>query len=399
MVAVVGLVAIGLFIKPMSESLGWSRGVISGALSLRSMAGALSAPYLGPKIDTWGPRPLMLVGAVTAGLATASLSIVTELWQFYVLYGIIGAVALMGIGSLVTGTSVSKWFVRHRGRALGLADLGTAVGIILLIPVIQLLISSIGWQGTWVALGILTTAIMIPAALLLRRQPEDYGLQPDGLPQDNSSPEANGNSSNSAPTPEPEWTRSQAIRTPAFWLLILAFNVGGLGVSGVLAHQLPYITDRGFSETQAALTLSVWAFFSGASRVGFGFLAERVHARYLIMVVMVGSGIGVWLLLWLANLWVLYLFAVVYGLFRGAYVLMMTLVWADYFGRRFLGSIRGIVTPFTLISQAGGPMLAGFLFDIRGNYIMAMQVFIGCYFLAGLLAYLAKPPPTMPTHS
>ena len=170
--------AVGLFIKPMNESLGWSRGAISIAISLRSVFSALPGPVVGPWIDRLGPRPFMLWGAVASGLSTAALALVTQLWQFYLLYGVIGSVALIGIGNLVTGTAVAKWFVRKRGRAMGIADLGTAVGIALLIPVVELLISRYGWQGAWVALGVLTTAVMVPAALLMRREPEDYGLAP-----------------------------------------------------------------------------------------------------------------------------------------------------------------------------------------------------------------------------
>ena len=385
--SVVGLVAVGLFIKPMNESLGWSRGAISIAISLRSVFSALPGPVVGPWIDRLGPRPFMLWGAVASGLSTAALALVTQLWQFYLLYGVIGSVALIGIGNLVTGTAVAKWFVRKRGRAMGIADLGTAVGIALLIPVVELLISRYGWQGAWVALGVLTTAVMVPAALLMWREPEDYGLVPDGFTTEVASEQTDGDAQM-----EPEWTRAQVLRTPTFWLLLLAFNAGGLGLMGVLAHQIPHITDRGFSDAQAAFALSIWAVCSGVSRVVFGFLAERIHARYLIAVVMVGSSAGVALLLWLPNLWVLYAFAVVYGLFRGAYVLMMTLVWADYYGRRFLGSIRGIAIPLSLVSSAGGPILAGFLFDARGDYTLALQVFTACYLLAGLLALLAPPP-------
>lgn len=385
--SVVGLVAVGLFIKPMNESLGWSRGAISVALSLRSVFSALPGPVVGPWIDRLGPRPFMMGGAVASGLSTAALAMVTQLWQFYLLYGVIGAVSLIGIGNLVTGTAVAKWFVRKRGRAMGIADLGTAVGIALLIPAVELLISRYGWQGAWVALGILTTAVMVPAALLMRREPEQYGLVPDGFTTEAASEQADGEAQM-----EPEWTRAQVLRTPTFWLLLLSFNAGGLGLMGVLAHQIPHITDRGFSDAQAAFALSIWAVCSGISRVVFGFLAERIHARYLIAVVMVGSGAGVALLLWLPSLWVLYAFAVVYGLFRGAYVLMMTLVWADYYGRRFLGSIRGIATPLSLVSSAGGPVLAGFLFDARGDYTLALQVFTACYLLAGLVALLTPPP-------
>jgi sugar phosphate permease len=329
----------------------------------------------------------MLGGAIASGLSTAALALVTQLWQFYLLYGVISAVALIGIGNLVTGTAVSKWFVRRRGRALGISDLGTAVGIAILIPVVELLLSWYGWQGAWVALGILTTVVMAPASLLMRREPEYYGLVPDGFATKAANGQADGEEE-----PEPEWTRAQVLRTPTFWLLLLAFNAGGLGLMGVLAHQIPHITDSGFSDAQAALALSMWAVCSGISRLVFGFLAERIHARYLIAVVMVGSGAGVALLLWLPNLGVLYAFAVVYGLFRGAYVLMMTLVWADYYGRRFLGSIRGIATPLSLVSSAGGPILAGFLYDARGDYTLALQVFTACYILAGLLALMAPPP-------
>ena len=390
--SVTALVAVGLFIKPMSEALGWSRGAISVALSLRSLVTTLPGPVLGPRIDSWGPRPFMLVGAVATGLSTIALAFVTQLWQFYVLYGVIGAASLIGISNLVTGTSVSKWFVRRRGRALGLADLGTAIGIALLIPVIQLLISRLGWQAAWAVLWIISTAVMLPAAFLMRRQPEDYGLLPDGLLGEDLALADADRFGITATVPEPEWTRGQALRTPTFWLMLLAFNVGGLALMGVLAHHIPHITDRGFSQAQAAMALSVWALFSGVSRVAFGFLSERVHVRYLIAAVMLGSSVGVALLLWLENAWALYGFAVTYGLFRGAYVLMHTLVWAEYYGRRFLGSIRGLVTPFSLTSSAGGPLLAGYLFDIKGDYTLALQVFLGCYVLAGLLALLAKPP-------
>ena len=379
----VGLVVIGFFFKPMSESLGWSRGAMSGALSLRSVAIVLPAPFIGPKVDAWGARPFVFWGAVTAGLATAGLALITELWQFYLLYGLIGSVCFVCIGNLVTGTAVSKWFVRRRGRALGIADLGVGMSVALLVPLVEVMISSIDWRATWVVLGIVTTVVVAPVSLLMRRQPEDYGLKPDGFSNDDDQ----------IPGPsEPEWTRSQAVRTPTFWLLLLMFNAGGLAISGVLAHQVPHITDSGFTVAQAATALSIWAILSGVSRIGFGILSDLVPIRYVVTVIMFGSAVGVLLLLWSANAALLYAFAVVYGLFRGAYVMMTTLVWANYYGRKFLGSINGIVLPFNLVSHAGGPLLAGLLFDLKGDYTLALQVFVACYVLAGVLALLAKQP-------
>ena len=387
----VGLVAIGFFFKPMSESLGWSRGATSLALSLRTVFTMLPAPLFGSRVDAWGARPFVFWGAVTAGLSTAGLALVTELWQFYLLYGLIGSVCFIGIGNLVTGTAVSKWFVRKRGRALGIADSGVAVSVASLAPLAELMIGSIGWRAAWMVLGIVTTAVVAPASLLMRRQPEDYGLKPDGFSKDDDQlPDRVA--AQEPMSSEPEWTRSQVVRTPTFWLLVLMFNAGGVAISGVLAHQIPHITDMGFTAAQAATALSIWAVFSAISRIGFGILSDLVPIRYVVTAVMFGSATGVLLLLWVANAALLYAFAVVYGLFRGAYVMMTTLVWANYYGRKSLGSINGIVLPFNVVSHAGGPLLAGFLFDLKGDYSLALQVFAACYILACVLALLAKQP-------
>ncbi len=387
----IGLVVIGFFFIPMGQSLGWSRGAMSVALSLRSAAIVLPAPFIGPKVDTWGARPFVFWGAITAGLATAGLALVTELWQFYLLYGLIGSVCFVCISNLVTSTAVSKWFVRRRGRALGVADLGVAISVALLAHLVEVLIDAIDWRATWVVLGIIIAAVVAPVSLLMRRQPEDYGLKPDGFTKDDD--QAPGQAAAREPElSEPEWTRSQAVRSPTFWLLLLMFNAGGLALSGVLAHQVPHITDKGFTAAQAATALSIWAILSGVSRIGFGILSDLVPIRYVVSAIMFGSAAGVLLLLWSTNVALLYAFAVVYGLFRGAYVMMTTLVWANYYGRRFLGSINGIVLPFNAVSTAGGPLLAGFLFDLKGDYTISLELFAACYVLAGVLALLAKQP-------
>ncbi len=387
----IGLVVIGFFFVPMNQSLGWSIGAMSVALSLRSVAIVLPAPFIGPKVDAWGARPFVFWGAITAGLATAGLGLVTELWQFYLLYGLIGSVCFVCISNLVTSTAVSKWFVRRRGKALGIADLGVGISVALLAPLVVALINAIDWRATWVVLGIITAAVVAPVSLLMRRQPEDYGLRPDGFSKDDG--QAPGQATAQKPALfEPEWTRSQAVRSPTFWLLLLMFNAGGLALSGVLAHQVPHIINKGFTAAQAATALSIWAILSGVSRIGFGILSDLVPIRYVVTAIMFGSAAGVLLLLWSTNAALLYAFAVVYGLFRGAYVMMTTLVWANYYGRRFLGSINGIVLPFNAVSTAGGPLLAGFLFVIRGDYTIALELFAACYVLAGVLALLIKQP-------
>lgn len=389
--APVGLVLIGLFIKPMSEELNWSRGDLSIAIALRTVIMVLPGPLLGPLIDRYGARPIVLGGALVTGLCTIALGWVTGLWQFILLYGIISAVGILAVSNLVTGTAVAKWFVLLRGRAVGISDLGTAVGIALLTPLTQYLIDSLGWRGAWVALGVMSLAFLSIAALPMRRSPEDMGLSPDyGVPL--------AEAAESTPRREREvaqeetWTAGEAARTPAFWLYLVVFNVGGLAVMGVLAHQIPHITDKGFSPAEASFALSLWAIFSGVSRLAFGFMAEHIPVRYLTATSMLGSALGVLILIDLRSIWLLYLYGVIYGLFRGAYVLLMTLAWAEYYGRAFLGTIRGIVTPFSVIPNAGGPILAGYIFDLYGSYSMALWIFFVCYVIAVLTAFLARRP-------
>ncbi|MFL2626900.1 MAG: MFS transporter [Dehalococcoidia bacterium] len=387
MYSVTGLVAIGLFIEPMSSSLNWSVASISVGIALRQIAGTIVGPLLGPRVDKTEPKKLFFISTFITGISTIVLGFITNVWVFYMVYGVIGAIAITGISNLVTGTVISKWFIKSRGRALGFSDLGSSVGVIILIPVINIIITSHSWELAWISLGLLHLIIMTPVAFLMKRQPEDYGLLPD-----NEISVEHDLITNDSKSDTVVWTAKEAIKTYQFWIIILAFGLSNISVMAILTHQINHIVHQGFSSTQAALIISLWAIFAGFARVLFGFLLERISVRYLSFIVMIGSALGTYFLLIGNSLELLYCFAIIYGLFRGAIVLMSIIIWADYYGRTNLGAIRGLTTPFNIISLSIGPVAAGYFYDQLGSYDMIFSVFILLYVISGVLILFTHSP-------
>lgn len=394
----IGVPVFGLFFKPMSSDLGWNRAITTVPLVMRNALAQFTGPIIGPMVDKYGPRYLMTIGAIIAGVGTMLMSQTNSVWQFFLFFSIIGAIGNAGLSHIVTNTAIAKWFIEHRGRATGLAATGINVGEAVMTPLIHVLITTIGWRGTWVIMGLVPWLIIAPSSyLLMRRSPEDMGLKPDG-----DIKPAQDSASATKPTPrleEPIWTPSEAFRTPTLWLLLGAISLGNLSVSGVLTHQIPYLTDNGLSPGMAALTLTTYAIFAIPSKILWGFLSEKIHIRYLGSICLIGSSIGLIILINADTNTKALSFGVVYGLTRGSWAVVQSLLWADYFGRHFLGSIRGYTAPFQLISWLGGPIFAALVFDTTGSYAYAFMLFIASYILGAVMVLIASPPRTMLAHN
>lgn len=393
-----------IFYKPMAKELGWSRTTVAIAPTLRTVFSALLlGPIIGRMVDRRGPRAIMLVGAILMGVTSLGMTRVGEIWQYILVYSIIGAVAVVSEGNIVTMATVSKWFVRKRGRATAFVTLGVSLGGLVFTPVGTYLVVHYSWQAGWIFLGILSWILLVPSSFFMRRQPEDMGLLPDNAPP---SPAANPTPAVGKEAPqegrradafEEIWTLQQAIRSPAFWLILMAFNFGSMSISAVTLHQFNYITDKGFSEATAAGVVTLYAFLAIVAKLIYGFVSERVHIRYLAIFCMVGGGIAISIFNFATTVQHLYIYAVVYGLTRGAFILVTPLTWANYFGRTFQGTIRGFTGPFGLISSAGGPLFGAWIFDHYGSYKIAFIVYSATFLLGAFLMFLAKPtkPPVV----
>ena len=386
----IGLPMFGQFLKPMSSELGWTRTVTTVPIVARQVINLLINPIIGPMLDRYGPRYLMAAGAIVMGLATMLMSQVNSFWQFFLFFGVMGAIGQAGLSHVVTNSTLAKWFVRRRGRATGISAAGINVGEVVMAPLVLALIATIGWRGAWVVMGVLPWLIVVPTSWLwMRRQPEDMGLSPDG---DASTNERDAAVQGGARLEEHSWTAAEAFRTPTLWALIVATNLAGIAVSGVLLHQIPFLTDQGLSTTIAAFSLTTYAVFAIPSKLVWGFLAERFHIRYLTAASLLGSAAGLLVLMGADSNVEAIAFGVVYGSTRGAWAVVQSLVWADYFGRGFLGAIRGYVSPFQLLATVGGPIFAAYVFDETGSYMFALWTFFAAYLLAAALV-LATPPP------
>lgn len=381
----------GVFYQPLGLEFGWSRSMIAGVATVRSVVMGFAGPIIGPLVDRYGARVLMITGGLLGAFSLMAMAFITNAIHFYILYGIVGALALTATGPLVTQTTVAKWFIRKRGRATAITAMGVSGAGIIMVPLTTYIIGSSGWRTAWVVLGLIALVVMVPlAGFLMRRRPEDMGLRPDG---DSPPPPATtGSISTKAPQPEATWTLRAAVRTPALWLIILSFNLASMSIAAILLHQINFMLDKGFSAATAATVVSFYSFCAIIGKLIWGFVAERVHVRYLDFMCFSGIAAGIFVLIQANSTWQLFLFSAVYGLTRGAYVLLTPLTYANYFGRTFMGTIQGFTYPFSIVASAGGQLFAAAVYDFTKSYDLAFIIFAVASIVGAFFMLLARPP-------
>ncbi|MFH1383023.1 MAG: MFS transporter [Chloroflexota bacterium] len=396
--AIGGSYVFAVFLKPMTAEFGWTRATIASGLSLSRICGGLAGPVIGPFVDRkHGARLLMVGGGVIFGAGLIALGHVQTLWQYYLVFCIVGALGMSEAGGVVSNTVVAKWFIRRRGRAVAFSIVGISIGGAVMAMVSERLISTLGWRSAWEVLGLIVWVAIIPlAALFMKRSPEDMGLRPDGEetePKKASTTQALAlGLASSTFRGEQAWTLKQVVKTNTFWLIVSAFTVSGTSLSGILMHHAAYVTDMGFSATTAAALVSTIALGAGLGKPFWGLVSEKIHVRYCAIASFISTAMAIAILMAARNLPLLFFSSTIYGLAMGGWVVLGTLVYANYFGRRYLGAIRGLVSPFTLISIAGGPILAGHIYDVTGNYQVSFMIILTCCLIGASLMFFAKPP-------
>jgi MFS family permease len=341
---------------------------------------------------------------LSAGLI--AMTVVEHIWQLYLFFGV-GRMIAVGVLSLATSVSVANWFVRLRGRAMGITRIGDRLGSALLPVMVQFLILSLGWRMAWGTLGgVVFLMSGIPALLFLRHRPEDMGLLPDGAAPVSGNGRSGNSSANdcqadrSGDDPEPQWDRTRATRTRAFWMLIVLSSLIPFAQAGLNFHIFPYLTDQGFNEMTAVLILSIFAVFGMAGSAIWGTLADRFRIQNLLAANLAGNALIYLALYWLVQfrpegapgVWTLFALAALQGIFHGGRGPMLPTLWADFFGRRSLGSIYSLANPFYFTTNAIGPIFGGLFFDLLGSYAFPFHLFIAVYFLSGIVSIRLKPP-------
>lgn len=372
---------LSVFVVPMTGAFGWSRMEIAGAVSLGGVLAAFLSPLLGPMLDRRGARLVLCLAVLATGLATMALSLVQSLVAFYLLF-CFARMVWAGPFELGLYGALNNWFVARRARANSIATLAQMSGLVVLPLVAQFAMEHGDWRDGWRAVGaVVLLSGFLPTWLLLVRRPEDVGLEVD---------RARGSSAQ--PAAEPRFSRAEAMRTRAFWLLSL-YTVLVLPVqAGVSLHQAPHLIERGLSPILAASVIGVFSVASAAASFGLGFVPRRWAVRHQLFVAGALASAGAAGLLAVHSAPVAYAAAGTFGLGVGGVMTLLPMAWADYFGRESYGAIRGVALSLQVLAQAVGPVLSGILRDWTGDYRMSLALFAILATLAALVVLAARRP-------
>ena len=389
---------LSVFLKPLSNDLGISRGVFSLIRSGEILIGAAAAPVVGTLLDRHGGRWLIAAGGLISGAGFLLLGQARDFSQFLLFRWFLVSPGDALMGSMVVNVSISRWFVRMRGRALALAGMGHGLAKVCMPLMAASLILHMGWRSAWAVFGILTLALVVgPSLLFMRRRPEDMGLVPDGKSRAQQQCDVPANPTDTARVrpsaiADVVWSRREALRTPAFWLIVTTFGVSHVGVTGLNLHVFSFVSDQGHPAMVAALVMSIIAFMQFSTPMVWGLLAERSNIGRLIMAKFLIQAVGILWALSDPGPFSLYAGFFLYGIGMGGTSILAEMIWATYFGRISLGKIRGMGSLVTSAFSAGGPPFFGLLFDYTQSYNLSFSIFIGMLFASAFLSLLLHPP-------
>ncbi len=392
---------LGLFFRPFTAEFGWNRTQIATVQTISRVVEAGTAPLAGPLVDRFGARTLLPVGALVAGTALVGVTFVESLWQFYVVRGFVAAIGFTLMGNLVTSVAINNWFIRMRGRALAISSTGASISNVVMIPVAVYVIAEHGWREMFWIFAILTWIVVLaPSTILIRRRPEDMGLRPDGVepnaPQDPAPTTLLPGQQQAAPQeqamPEPVWTRREALRAPAFWLIAGCFAISSLAFQGINISLAPYVQDLGYEEALVAAALTTRAIVMAVTLPVVGLVAERSNMGPVRALPFILQTIGCVLFLFADEVWFLFPALIVYGMGITSLGVTQEVLWANSFGRLSLGSIRSMGFVITFGFGATGPIVMNLIYDQLGSYRPAFLIFIAFFAVSAILILFLRPP-------
>lgn len=372
-------IAFGVFFNPLMEEFGWSRAAISGASSLAFFIMGLFGVIVGRLNDRFGPRQLMTVTAILLGLGCILMARLTTLWELYLFYGIIFGMGLSSI-DVIALTTIARWFSHSRGFMTGIVKVGTGAGQFVIPLSASGLILLYGWRWSFVLIGTSVALILVFMAPFLRRDPDALRSNRQLKTVDDQS---------TTPAKESSLPLSRALRNVQLWTICLANLCLVFCLMIIMLHIVPHARDLGFSSMQAASVLSMIGAVSMLGRFVSGLVIDRLGSKSVM-----GGGIVLLIISlgWLQfahQPWMLYFFAIVYGLAHGCLFTAISPLVAEWFGIQSHGTLFGIVVCFGTTGGSVGPLLAGHLFDLTGSYQLTFRIVTAMALVAfGMLLFL-----------
>ncbi|MBE30487.1 MAG: hypothetical protein CL401_04490 [Acidiferrobacteraceae bacterium] len=382
-----------VFFPFILDEYGWSRGDTAFMFSLHLLIYGICAPIAGSLSSRVSPKLLLLIGVMVLGLAAAACSYATRLWHFYLLFGALAPVGLACAGSPILNPTIMNWFAQRRGMALGLAQTGGGLSFVFVF-VMESIIEGFGWRTAYVIMGSLTVAVLLPIVLLgFTFSPRDRGLRAVGS-TDDTPDSGNTNAPESNSTTEEKWTRSSGLKSRPLWLLFVSnMFFWGTGCYLILAHQVKFAIDAGYSSTIAASTTAAFGLFMVIGQAS-SFISDVIGREATIFIASLCTGVATVILMFLgpeSGVVPLYTFSVLFGIGAGLFAVCVFVGVADIFYGQHFGLFCGIVTAGMGFGGAFGPWLGGVLFDISGSYQYSF-LFAGLSFVISFICFFLAAP-------
>ncbi len=367
MVTMIGTVlAFGVFITPIANELGWNRAVISGAMSTATLLSGFLGIGAGRLSDKFGPKKIVLICNLFFSLGIFSMSRIHTIWQLYLFYGIISAIGFSSAIAPMQST-VIRWFIKKRGLMISIFLMGLTGGSLFMPPIADWLITLYGWRDAYVIIALTDFSVVTLAAILLKRDPAEMGLQPYG------SGDIKRNTLNSHYMEG--HTLKEAIRTSQFWLLCCFFFCIAFAMLTIMTHIVPHAVDVGLSSTLAAIVLSAIGGTATAALIPVGTLVDRIGVKNVAIALTSLLAISLLFVSLIGNaVWSLFVFAVVFGIAFSSLDILLSMLSSNLFGLTSLGAIIGFVNAMLQFGGASGPFIAGIIFDASGSYRDAFLV-------------------------
>lgn len=387
--------SLGLFIIPLGDEFGWDRAQISLALFAFTVALAICLPIAGWLVDRLGSRRVLLPSILIVAVLLALLPLIlSQIWHLFLIFALIGSLGA-GANSLPYMLTISAWFDRKRGLAIGIAMAGSGLGYAYVPPLVQYINESLGWRAGFWVLAAITVCIALPLVYWwFRETPEELGLQADG--DDHTDIDID-----TPPTAGPKTNmgipRSDALRTKAFWLLFLVFCTLSFSLYGLLPHIVPMLSDRGLQPSTAALAASSIGVTIMVARVVVGYLIDRFFAPHVAMMFFLSSAVGLGILATGTAGPSVFLATVLVGLSIGAEIDLMAYLTTRYFGLRHFGEIYGLLFASLLIGTSFGPVTYGYVYESQGSYVWILALCCALNGGASLLTGLLPKYPALET--
>jgi sugar phosphate permease len=383
-----------IFFLPITQELGLSRAATSLVFALARAEGAIEGPLAGYLIDRFGPRPMMLAGVILSGAGYMLLAGVESYYGLLVVY--LGVISLSFSAGFMHSPMVlaNSWFIRRRALAMTLISSSIGIGGTLITPLLAFSVQTWGWRHGAFLAGVGLIVVGVPVALLVKRSPESMGLVPDGVPPPTVEATAGNNMTKDSAkvrAGEIEFTLRQAMRTSAFWMMILATTTRVGVFNAITVHFVPIMVWKGASEQRAAAMLATMALMSLPSHLLVGWIADYVSKPRLMAACMAVGAVSISFLAYGEGEWSLWSFVLLFTIMEAIFPVGWATV-GDFFGRKSFATIRGTMSFFYLWGPALGPVVTGAIYDRYQSYAPMMSAYIALSVIAGCLYAMTVRP-------